>query len=289
MYPSASPPDSAIYVAATNTSKKASSSSRPSSASKQSSAATDNSKSKSNSPHSAPQTYAHLTPAEQAAADLESTNAVEQAQAGIEVDFSDSATDPGYESDALGSSSSSLSSSISDYKFENGRRYHRFREGAYNFPNDETEQDREDMKHALIVNLCGGRLHFANIGENPQNILDMGTGTGIWAIESESSVLEEARYWTEGRLMRAVGDLYPGANILGVDLSPIQPEWVPPSVKFMVDDVESTWLRPLNHYDYIHGRHLVTAIKNWPQLMGRVFKYVLLSFPALLKALSKAK
>jgi hypothetical protein len=23
----------------------------------------------------------------------------------------------------------------------------------------------------------------------------------------------------------AVGDLYPGANILGVDLSPIQPEW----------------------------------------------------------------
>lgn len=41
------------------------------------------------------------------------------------------------------------------------------------------------MKHAMVVNLCGGRLHFAPIGENPQNILDMGTGTGIWAIESE--------------------------------------------------------------------------------------------------------
>jgi hypothetical protein len=71
-----------------------------------------------------------------------------------------------------------------------------------------------------------------------------------------------------------VGDLYPGANILGVDLSPIQPEWVPPSVKFMVDDVESPWLRPLNHFDYIHGRHLVMAIKNWPQLMARVLEYV---------------
>jgi hypothetical protein len=35
-----------------------------------------------------------------------------------------------------------------------------------------------------------------------------------------------------------VGDQFPAANILGVDLSPIQPEWVPPNVRFMVDDVE---------------------------------------------------
>jgi hypothetical protein len=37
----------------------------------------------------------------------------------------------------------------------------------------------------------------------------------------------------------SVGDQFESANILGVDLSPIQPEWVPPNVKFMVDDVES--------------------------------------------------
>ena len=48
-----------------------------------------------------------------------------------------------------------------------------------------------------------------------------------------------------------VGDLYPGANILGVDLRPIQPAWVPLNVKFMVNDVESSWLRPLNYFDYI--------------------------------------
>lgn len=40
------------------------------------------------------------------------------------------------------------------------------------------------MKHAMMVNLLGGKLHFAPIGKNPQNVLDMGTGTGIWAIES---------------------------------------------------------------------------------------------------------
>lgn len=72
----------------------------------------------------------------------------------------------------------------------------------------------------------------------------------------------------------SVGDLYPGANILGIDLSPIQPDWVPPNVTFMVDDVESSWLKPRDYYDYIHARHIVMAIKDWPLLMQRAFEYV---------------
>ena len=186
MYPPPSPHDSAISVATTDPSKQASSSSKQTSS-------TQNgppTKQKSTSPRNPPPTYADLTPAEQAAADLEATAAVQQAQDEIEIDFTDSVTDPGYETDSIGSASSSLASSVRNYMFENGRRYHRFREGAYNFPNDETEQDREDMKHAMVVNLCGGQLHFAPIGENPQNILDMGTGTGIWAIESESPFVD---------------------------------------------------------------------------------------------------
>jgi hypothetical protein len=83
----------------------------------------------------------------------------------------------------VGTASKSLTSSIRNHAFENGRRYHRFREGAYNFPNDDKEQDREDMKHDIIVSLCQ-QLHFAPLEAHPQNILDMGTGTGIWAIES---------------------------------------------------------------------------------------------------------
>lgn len=30
---------------------------------------------------------------------------------------------------------------------------------------------------------CGGELHLAPIGSNPQRILDLGTGTGIWAMD----------------------------------------------------------------------------------------------------------
>jgi methylase of polypeptide subunit release factors len=36
----------------------------------------------------------------------------------------------------------------------------------------------------MIVNLCGGQLDFAPIGKHPQRILDSGTGTGIWCIDS---------------------------------------------------------------------------------------------------------
>ena len=129
--------------------------------------------------------YNDLTPAQQAAADLISAQAVLQAQVEIEVDFSDSLTDPGYATDSMHSSNSSVDSSVRDYIIENGRRYHRFREGSYNFPNDDLEQDRENLKHTVLVNLCGGRLYFAPIGDNPGNILDMGTGTGAWAIDSE--------------------------------------------------------------------------------------------------------
>lgn len=134
--------------------------------------------------------YAELSAEEQKAQDEETDTAVTQAQEVIEIDSGIDGgyeSDAGYETDSIGSASTSLASSMRDYAFENGRRYHRFREGAYNFPNDDSEQEREDMKHAMMVNLLGGRLHFAPIGENPQNVLDMGTGTGIWAIESRFS------------------------------------------------------------------------------------------------------
>jgi hypothetical protein len=111
----------------------------------------------------------------------DSEGVAHQAETTIEVASSES-DDPGYGSDSASTASTSLSSSVRDYTFENGRRYHKYNEGRYLFPNDESEQEREDMKHAMILNLCGGRLHYSPL-ENPQNVLDIGTGTGIWAID----------------------------------------------------------------------------------------------------------
>ncbi|KAK4453394.1 S-adenosyl-L-methionine-dependent methyltransferase [Podospora aff. communis PSN243] len=209
---------------------------------------------------SSPSSAIHLTATDEDAEERERRERQEESRAAVEqageggsiVVDGDELSDAGYESDRHTSASTSLADSMRDYIYENGRRYHRFREGRYNFPNDDSEQQREDMKHAMVKMLCGDKLYFAPIGSRPQEILDIGTGTGIWAIE--------------------MGDLFESATVLGVDLSPIQPEWVPPNVRFMVDDVE--WLHPRNHFDYIHSRHTVMAIKDWPRLMRRSLEHL---------------
>lgn len=127
----------------------------------------------------------------------QSTSIVPEGDTHIEADpnarNTSSEDDDGYgsASDAGSSASTSISSSVRDYNFENNRRYHKFQEGRYSFPNDDLEQEREDMKHAMILNLCNGRLHYAPL-KNPQNILDVGTGTGIWSIDSESTTYRQA-------------------------------------------------------------------------------------------------
>ena len=45
------------------------------------------------------------------------------------------------------------------------------------------ESDRLDIMHKLTTVLFDGELHFATINEEPKRILDIGTGTGIWAID----------------------------------------------------------------------------------------------------------
>ena len=47
----------------------------------------------------------------------------------------------------LDSDTTSLSSSVFNYVYENGRRYASERFGNYLLPNDETEQERLDMFH----------------------------------------------------------------------------------------------------------------------------------------------
>jgi hypothetical protein len=71
-----------------------------------------------------------------------------------------------------------------------------------------------------------------------------------------------------------MGDELPNAEILGNDLSPIQPVWLPPNVKFEVDDIESPWLheRP---FDYIFCRYMTACILDWPKLVGNMYKYAL--------------
>ncbi|KAL1651963.1 hypothetical protein SLS58_000086 [Diplodia intermedia] len=168
----------------------------------------------------------------------------------IEAD-SHSETDSALGDDAE-SYTTSLRSSIFNYTFENGRRYHAYGE-KYFLPNDEAEMDRLDLFHHILTLRCGGELHLAPIAENPQRILDIGTGTGIWAIE--------------------MADEYPSADVLGTDLSPIQPAMLPPNCKFEIDDCEQDWLYSTK-FDYIHARYLAGTIKDWPRLVQQAYRFL---------------
>lgn len=121
---------------------------------------------------------------------------------------------------SLASSSTSLESAVTNYQFEHGRRYHAYQAGKYHFPNDEQELNRMDIEHHNQRLQMSGALHLCPV-EDPEEILDLGTGTGIWAID--------------------MADLYPTAQIIGTDLSPVQPSWVPPNCKFEIDDFELDW------------------------------------------------
>jgi cyclopropane fatty-acyl-phospholipid synthase-like methyltransferase len=115
------------------------------------------------------------------------------------------------------------------------------------------------------------KLHLAPIGDTPQRILDLGAGSGIWCIE--------------------MGDTYPSADIIGVDLSANLPQWVPPNVHFeveanshvsfelgrsadcllKVEDIEEPWTFT-QPFDYIHARYLASAIRDWPKLIRQCFE-----------------
>jgi len=112
------------------------------------------------------------------------------------------------------SESMSLLPSLYEHSYAHGRRYHRYRHGRYPIPNDEDEQSREEMLHAMMLEATDGRLFYAPLDERSvKKVVDLGTGTGMWAIE--------------------IGELFPHATVTGTDLSPIQPYWVPPNVKFV--------------------------------------------------------
>ncbi|EWC48465.1 hypothetical protein DRE_02234 [Drechslerella stenobrocha 248] len=147
----------------------------------------------------------------------------------------------------------SLTSSVTDYVYENGRRYPGFGpDGAYLYPNDDRENERLDLQHHVFRLLKGGDLHtIPNAQFKNAKVLDVGTGTGIWAID--------------------FADEYPEAKIRGIDLSPTQPEWVPENVVFEIDNLEDQW-NFTSKFDYIHMRMMLGSIANWPLLIKQAFE-----------------
>jgi len=67
--------------------------------------------------------------------------------------------------------------------------------------------------------------------------------------------------------------MYPNTKVIGTDLSPIQPTWVPENVEFRIDDLEKEWIFEDNTFDLVHDRLCSgLAIKNWPSYLAEAFR-----------------
>ncbi|PKS12522.1 hypothetical protein jhhlp_000729 [Lomentospora prolificans] len=151
------------------------------------------------------------------------------------------------------SSSASLNSSILRYRIENGRTYHAYKDGMYLAPNDHPEQERLELQHTLCV-LTFDDLYLCPAGKTPEHpvdrVLDLGTGTGCWALEFAHQ--------------------FPEAQVTGVDLSPIQSPSVPPNVQFIIDDAEDPWTYA-EKFNFIYARFLTACIVDWPKLFQQCY------------------
>ncbi|ENH74485.1 hypothetical protein FOC1_g10009903 [Fusarium oxysporum f. sp. cubense race 1] len=75
-------------------------------------------------------------------------------------------------------------------------------------------------------------------------------GTGVWAID--------------------FADAHPETEVIGIDLSPIQPNFLPTNLQFQVDDLEDEWTFSYN-FDFIFARMMTGSIGDFPKFFTQSF------------------
>ncbi|KAM0354822.1 hypothetical protein ACHAPU_000647 [Fusarium lateritium] len=151
------------------------------------------------------------------------------------------------------SSTASMNSSILNYRTIKGRTYHSERGNAeYWASNDDQQNEAIDIIHHFLVLTLEGKLHLSPVKDDIKSVLDVGTGTGIWAID--------------------FADEHPHAEVIGTDISPIQPSWVPPNVKFEIEDCTQPWTFSPNSFDFIYMRYLYGSISDWSALFHEAYR-----------------
>ncbi|RSM01546.1 hypothetical protein CEP52_008473 [Fusarium oligoseptatum] len=128
-------------------------------------------------------------------------------------------------------STSSLRSSLLQFQQENGRTYHRLSEG--------------NLQDNLYLITLDGKRALNPGAETAKQVLDMGTGTGLWALE--------------------FADQHPEAqvSVVGVDLSPIQPA-------LPIDDLEKEWTWKVP-FDFVFCRMMTGSFADPEAMAKKVF------------------
>ncbi|KAF5544580.1 methyltransferase [Fusarium napiforme] len=157
--------------------------------------------------------------------------------------------------DDIDESTASITSSILKYRNVNGRTYHHdIGNAQYWGTNDEKQNESMDINHHVLTLVLDGALYLAPLSKDIKSALDIGTGTANMTLPSDFA------------------DSFPDTQVIGTDVSPIQPGWIPPNLRFDIEDCTQEWTFAPNSQDYIHFRWLVGSIVDWDQLFKEAYR-----------------
>lgn len=97
----------------------------------------------------------------------------------------------------------------------------------------------------------------------------------VWTVGHVSAtqfIVDHGYLPTKSVLVSDFADEFPDAEVIGTDVSPIQPTWVPPNVKFELDDCNREWTWGENTIDFVNMRFLEGIVDDWDALFRNAYR-----------------
>lgn len=106
----------------------------------------------------------------------------------------------------------------------------------------------------MLTLLLDDQLYLSPIDKHCHGVINLGCGTGIWTLD--------------------FADTHPSAEVVGVNSSPIQPTWVAPICRFVIDDCECEWAYPPDYFDFVYIRCLYGSVSDWSALYRQIYNHI---------------
>ncbi|KAJ7040051.1 S-adenosyl-L-methionine-dependent methyltransferase [Mycena alexandri] len=106
----------------------------------------------------------------------------------------------------------------------------------------EQEESRLAHMHAAFTRYLDGALSLTPVAASLKRILDLGCGSGAWAIQAALK--------------------FPDAQVVAIDMSPLPHCELPPNVNFVLANLTEDWTLEMEAFDMVHSRLVMSHVVN---------------------------